>query len=120
VLLVANRSRLYHHVNASGRIPRRVLTRLTLLNLALFLRRNATNRGWARRSMLVYLCRRFLAEWIKDGMSKRWSFPQVRGVLDAVRPVWQIMRSGATEFEGAYLRNQEAITASRSGAVQGC
>jgi hypothetical protein len=61
-----------------------------------------------------------LAECIKDGMSKRWSFPQVRGVLDAVRPVWQIMRSGATEFEGAYLRNQEAITASRSGAVQGC
>lgn len=111
-LLESRRAGLYHHTNASGRISRRAATHLTLLNLAFFLRANAADLGRARRAIRVYLLRRAIAEVIKDTFSKRFAFPQLRGVLDSVRPVRRIMNGPEDAFDEVYSRSQEAALAS--------
>lgn len=82
-LLTAPEARLHHFTAASGRIDRFSTTVLSVLNQAVLLRRHAADQAAARRRFFALLWRRLLAETLKDALSRRFGFPQARGILRA-------------------------------------
>lgn len=78
-------ARLHHFEVASGRIKRKKVIVFQLLNMVVYLRRNARRAEDWKRAYQVMLYRRLLGEFLKDLLSGRWDFPQMRGVLIARR-----------------------------------
>ncbi|UWQ23175.1 glycosyltransferase [Jannaschia sp. W003] len=87
VCLVAEGARINHVEAAAGRIKRRKVTALSLMNSAYFTRRNS--RRPARDAARFYglATRRVLAETLKDLITGRLSLPQARGAA------WALVRS---------------------------
>ena len=84
-VLFTPRARLHHFEAASGRLDRRKVIAFQLLNMVVFLRRHADNPDdWTGRYQ-VMMYRRLLGEFLKDLLSGRTAFPQMRGVLLARR-----------------------------------
>lgn len=88
VSLRAHRARLHHFEAAGGRIKRKKVIVFQLLNMALFIRRNAAAPDRWEGTYRVLLWRRLLGEFLKDALSRRFDFPQVKGVLVAMR-LWR-------------------------------
>ncbi|MAN58054.1 MAG: glycosyltransferase family 2 protein [Paracoccus sp. (in: a-proteobacteria)] len=91
-LVHAPAARLHHFEAASGRIRRKKVIVFQLLNMVVYLRRHAERPEDWRRAYRVMLYRRLLGESLKDLLSGRWNFPQMRGVLIARRHwrrVWE-------------------------------
>lgn len=85
ILLTALDAKLHHFYSASGRVSRFHIAALASLNQAICLRKYSTN---LQRDICVFyslMARRVLAESIKDGLTRRWSFPQLRGIVTAIR-----------------------------------
>lgn len=87
-LLFAPKARLHHFEVAGGRMNRKKVIVFQLLNMVVYLRRHAENPDdWTGRYQ-VMMYRRLLAEFLKDLLSGRMDFPQMRGVLTA-RGYWR-------------------------------
>jgi GT2 family glycosyltransferase len=72
---------LHHFNSASGRLSRTAATAKSVANLAYLLRKHSSNIGSSKRQFYILMLRRLVAELIKDSLSRRWSMPQVRGIL---------------------------------------
>lgn len=84
-LVVALDAKLHHFQSATGRLPRFKVSALSALNQALCLRKHSND--LKRNSQLFYrlMARRIFAEFLKDALSRRWSLPQARGLLVALK-----------------------------------
>jgi len=80
-LLECSDAFIFHKTAAAGRLSRFKSTSMYSFNLALFVRKNSTNLGRDRGRYLLLSCRRVIAEFFKDLLSMRFSFPQLRGLL---------------------------------------
>lgn len=85
LLLEAGNAKLHHFQSNSGRLPRFVVTALSALNQAVCVRRYSDDLKRDRTRFYILTGRRALAEFFKDGLSRRWTFPQLRGILAAFR-----------------------------------
>lgn len=109
LLLRANRAKLHHFEVAGGRVKRKTATAFQLLNVLIFVKRHAENpKGWLPTYRLM-LWRRLLGETIKDGLSRRWDFPQAAGVIVAMRSWRQVWRSPVEELDAWYPSFQRKI-----------
>lgn len=95
-LVRANRARLHHFEVAGGRIKRKTATLFQLLNTLVFIKRHAEDPAALLPRYRRMLWRRLVGETIKDGLSRRWDFPQARGVMLAMRH-WKELRDLPTE-----------------------
>jgi GT2 family glycosyltransferase len=110
-IVTALEAKVHHHRSGSGRIGRRQVATLSVLNLALFLRRHATFTGYRAR-FYTLLCRRLLAELLKDVLSRRWSLPQARGILTAARHAPQVFATPRDQLTESYRALQRRMLAS--------
>ncbi|MBF2029633.1 MAG: glycosyltransferase family 2 protein [Oscillatoriales cyanobacterium C42_A2020_001] len=85
LLLEAANAKLHHFQSNSGRLSRFVVTALSALNQAVCVRRYSNDLKRDRTRFYILTSRRVLAEFFKDGLSRRWTFPQLRGILTAFR-----------------------------------
>lgn len=99
----------YHYHSASGRISRYKATALHVLNQALFLKRNSNNLARDRVRFFALMLRRVLAEFFKDTLSRRWSLPQVRGILLGLRYAPSVFDRSMTELEQWYPALQKNV-----------
>lgn len=108
-VLFAPKARLHHYEVAGGRMHRKAIIAFQLLNMVVYLKRNAARPDdWiAPYRMLVR--RRLLGEFLKDLLSRRFSFPQVRGVLFARRNWRQIWNSPTEQLDQTYPEFQRRI-----------
>jgi glycosyltransferase involved in cell wall biosynthesis len=101
---------LVHHFEAAaGRIKRRQAISLGLMNLASFVAKNSSQRGRDIRSYYIRYLRRLLAEFLKDSLSRRFTFPQFRGALSAFWPSLAIFRHGRDGFDDWYRAQQRRV-----------
>ncbi|WP_207101614.1 glycosyltransferase family A protein [Paracoccus shandongensis] len=109
LLLRANGANLHHFEVAGGRVKRRTATTFQLLNMLVFIKRNADRPGsWLSRYRWM-LWRRLLGETIKDALSRRWDFPQARGVVTAMRSWRAVWRTPAADLNQWYPAYQRAL-----------
>lgn len=109
ILLRANDARLHHFEVAGGRVKRRTATTFQLLNMLVFIKRNATDPGRWRGTYRRMLWRRLLGETIKDALSRRWDFPQAKGVLTAMRNWRGVWQTPVAELDSWYPGCQRKI-----------
>jgi glycosyltransferase involved in cell wall biosynthesis len=102
-------ARVHHFEAASGRIKRRQAITLGLMNLAAFVAQKSA--APARDIPAYYLryLRRVVAEFLKDLLSKRFTFPQFLGALSAFGPTIAIFRHGRTDFDDWYRTQQMRV-----------
>lgn len=108
-LLVALNSKLHHYQSASGRLSRYKVTVLALLNQAVLLRKNASDLPRMKRRYYARAFRRMAAEAIKDGLSRRWSLPQFRGVVVALFHSRKVFSVPADKLGDWYGQFQQAF-----------
>jgi glycosyltransferase involved in cell wall biosynthesis len=80
----ATGARLYHHVAVTGRLDRRALRTVEVLNPMYFVRRHARRPALAYPAALLFGLRYLLAAVLKDTGARRWAMPEARGVLHAL------------------------------------
>jgi len=85
MLLEASRAHLHHFQSNSGRLHRYAVTAMSAMNQAVCLCRYSNNLKRDKFRFYLLTSRRVIAEIFKDALSRRWSFPQVRGILTAFR-----------------------------------
>lgn len=108
-VLQANRAKLHHYKAAGGRVRRDVVIALQLLNMAVFIKRHAADPDRLKSLYRRQLRRRLLAEFLKDLLSRRFHFPQVKGVFIA-RGLWQeLWARDSVELETWYPEVQKSI-----------
>lgn len=109
MILTSLMARLHHYTTASGRIDRRRVAKLGALNQAVLLRRHAADLQWARRAYMRLMARRIVAEFLKDLLSRRLSFPQLRGLVQALGTAPQVFAMPDGELEPWYTGMQTKI-----------
>ena len=102
-------ARIHHFEAAAGRIKRRQAITLGLMNLAAFVRKNSAHPGRDITSYYLRYARRLLAEFLKDGLSRRFTFPQFQGALAAFRPTVAIFRHDRDDFDDWYRLQQMRV-----------
>jgi glycosyltransferase involved in cell wall biosynthesis len=80
-LIECGEAPVFHKTVAAGRLSRYKSTSMYSFNLALFIRKNSNNLNRDRKRYVILSLRRILAEFLKDLLSLRLSFPQLRGVI---------------------------------------
>lgn len=109
ILLRANDALLHHFEVAGGRVKRQTATAFQLLNMLVFIKRNAQDpRAWLGTYRRM-LWRRLLGETIKDALLRRWDFPQARGVLTAMTHWRRVWNTPVEELDEWYPGHQRAI-----------
>lgn len=89
--LIAQKSKLHHFEAASGRIKRKKVIVFQLLNMIIFIKRHCKNPDIYLPAYRKLLWRRLVGEFLKDTLSGRYDFPQLRGVLYCIliwKKVW--------------------------------
>ncbi len=109
LLLKSTQARLHHYNISTGRIDRYKTTILSALNQAVLLSLYADDSKRARQRYFRLMWRRVLAEFLKDGLSRRFSFPQLRGILATFVPARQVFDMPSEQLETWYLAKQEEI-----------
>lgn len=109
VLLRANGARLHHFEAAGGRVKRRTATTFQLLNMLVFIKRNADDPDRWLATYRLMLWRRLLGETIKDTLSRRWDLPQARGVLTAMRRWRRVWNTPVSDMDRWYPEYQREI-----------
>lgn len=112
-LLTASDSYVHHFYSASGRINRLQIAALSSLNQAIFLRKYSNNLSRDRRTFYQLIARRLVAEILKDTLSRRWHFPQLRGVLVALKYAPSVFSLPVEELTDWYPALQQQIIAMR-------
>lgn len=82
-ICIARSARIYHHEIAASRIRREQELVLSICNIAYLIRRHSPNLRRDRRRWSLLMFRRLLAEFLKDGLSRRWRFPQFQAAWKA-------------------------------------
>jgi GT2 family glycosyltransferase len=113
-LLEATEAKLYHFHSGSGRVSRYMVSALSALNQALFLKKNSDNLRRDCVRFYVLTTRRLLAEFLKDSLSQRWSLPQLRGLLTAIRYSIPLFAMSPQQLETWYPSLQKQILKSDS------
>lgn len=108
-LLQARLARLHHFEVTGGRIARGKVIAFQLLNLVVFLKKHAADPDRWKWPYRVMLARRLLGETLKDLLSKRWSLPQVRGVLIAMRHWDEVWNRTPVELDAWYPAFQKML-----------
>lgn len=107
--VTARRARVYHHEAASGRIRRYRAIRLALMNQAYLLRKHSRR---LPRHVALYgwrMVRRIPAEALKDALTRRWSFPQLRGALAAAAEAPIIFMHDRADLDRWYETRQRRV-----------
>lgn len=108
--LVLNRAaRIHHYEAATGRIKRQKVIIFQLMNLVVFIKRNATDPKALVARYRLMLGRRLIGETIKDLLSARFTFPQARAVVFAIRNWRSVWRRDADELDIWYPEFQKAV-----------
>jgi GT2 family glycosyltransferase len=102
-------ARVHHFESATGRIKRRQAITLGLMNLAAFVARNSRNRNRDIPAYYLRYARRLLAEFLKDALSRRFTFPQFIGVISAFAPTVAIFRRARDGFDDWYRTQQMRV-----------
>lgn len=108
-LVTSERAQLYHYESANSRIDRYKVSLLQALNQAFCIRRHANDLERSRSSYYALMRRRLLAEFLKDGLSRRFAFPQFRGLAAAFRRSAQIFKMTDDELTRSYPEMQRQI-----------
>ncbi|PZX18237.1 glycosyl transferase family 2 [Palleronia aestuarii] len=108
-IVTARRARLHHFEAAAGRIKRRKATALGLLNVAYVTRRHSTDPARHERAWYVFALRRLLADALKDTASRRWDYPQLKGVVTALRHGRRVFREPEPTLRDWYVELQRKI-----------
>lgn len=108
-VLRATKARSHHFEAAAGRIKRTKVITFQLLNMAVFLKRHASDPDAFLGAYKVMIYRRLLAEFLKDVLSKRWQLPQVKGVRIAMRHWREIWKRDGVELDAWYPEFQKKI-----------
>ncbi|NEQ22561.1 MAG: glycosyltransferase family 2 protein [Microcoleus sp. SIO2G3] len=111
VLLEAPEAKLHHFNSGSGRLSRYQVSALSALNQVACLKKHSTDLERDRRKFYRLMARRLLAELLKDGLSRRWSLPQVRGLLAAWRQADRIFAIPKLAIDQWYPAFQRAFLA---------
>ena len=112
MLLEAADAKLHHFQSNSGRLSRYVVSVLSAMNQAVCLRRYSNDLSRDRDRFYWLTARRVVAEIFKDGLSRRWSFPQVRGLLLALKYSPQVFKLSDEELTYWYPCFQKELIAS--------
>ena len=102
-------ARVHHFEAAAGRIKRRQAITLGLMNLAAFVARKSARRGRDIPAFYLRYVRRLLAEFLKDALSRRFTFPQFLGALAAFLPTVAIFRHDPAGFDDWYRSQQMRV-----------
>lgn len=102
-------ARVHHFEAAAGRIKRRQAITLGLMNLAAFVAQKSARPTRDIPAYYLRYARRLLAEFLKDGLSRRFTFPQFLGALSAFGPTVAIFRHGRTGFDDWYRTQQMRV-----------
>jgi GT2 family glycosyltransferase len=111
VCLVAEAARINHVEAAAGRIKRRKVTALSLMNSAYFTRRNSRRPGRDAARFYGFAVRRVLAETLKDLITGRLSLPQGRGAAWALARSAGVWRQDRAKLQVWYAGLQRRILA---------
>lgn len=109
MLLEAGNAKLHHFQSGSGRLSRFIVSTLSSLNQAVCVQRYSTDHKRDRTRFYVLNTRRVMAEFFKDGLSRRWTFPQLRGVLTAFRYAPIIFSLSSEELAEWYPQFQKTF-----------
>lgn len=107
--VVFDGAKVHHFEAASGRIKRRQAITLGLLNVASFVARKSARRSRDIPAYYLRYIRRLLAEFLKDGLSRRFTFPQFLGAISAFRPSIAIFRHSRDDFDDWYRSLQMRV-----------
>jgi glycosyltransferase involved in cell wall biosynthesis len=102
-------ARVHHFEAAAGRIRRRQAITLGLMNLAAFVAKKSAQPSRDIPAYYLRYVRRLMAEFLKDLLSRRFSFPQFLGALAAFGPSVAIFRHGRQGFDDWYLDQQRRV-----------
>lgn len=107
MLLESGRAKLHHFQSNSGRLSRFVVSALSVLNQAVCVRRYSNDLKRDRVRLYWLTTRRVVAEGFKDTLSRRWTFPQARGILVGLQQVPHILSMPENELTEWYPRFQQ-------------
>lgn len=110
--VIAHRARLNHYEVAANRLTRKLATALGVSNMALFIHTNSNSPTRHRIKYSIYVLRRLVGEILKDAGSKRFDFPQARGVLTAIPMSIGIFRRSKQSASNWYVKRQQRLLAS--------
>ena len=79
------------------------------MNLASFVARKSARPARDIPAYYLRYGRRLVAELLKDGLSRRFTFPQFLGALSAFSPTVAIFRHGRTGFDDWYQAQQMRV-----------
>ncbi|KKB83694.1 hypothetical protein VW29_13430 [Devosia limi DSM 17137] len=107
-LNVAVEGALVHHFEAaSGRIKRKQATTLGLMNVASFVANKSSSPARDIPAYYLMFVRRLFAEFCKDLLSRRFTFPQFAGtVLALPRSIGIFRHRNRADFDGWYKQQQ--------------
>lgn len=108
-LVTALRAGIYHHEAKGGRINRFQATLLSALNQAFLIRNYATDLKKPKADYDLLMKRRILAEFLKDLLSRRWNFPQLRGIISALKRSQEVFSCKSCDLSVRYTEIQKEI-----------
>jgi GT2 family glycosyltransferase len=85
-------AKLYHHEAMAARLKREQSTMLSVLKVAFLLRKNTNFPVRQTIQFYVMILRRLIAEFLKDLLSRRWKFRQVRCIGASIPDTLGILR----------------------------
>lgn len=110
VICAVPSARIYHHEVAASRIRREQELVLSICNAAYLLRKHSPDLARDRKRWGVLMARRLLAELLKDGLTRRWSFPQLRAARRALAIGREILAfPDLSRLEARYIAIQQEI-----------
>lgn len=113
-ICIAKSARVYHHKVAASRIRREQELVLSICNVAYLLRRHSPNLSRDKKRWVILMVRRVLAEFLKDGLSRRWRFPQWRATFRAAALSQRILAlPESADIAEQYAHIQRNILASK-------
>lgn len=113
ILIEAIAAKLHHFNSGSSRLSRYQVAALSALNQAACLQKHSNHIDRDRRKFYLLTARRMLAELFKDSLSRRWSLPQMRGMMTAWRLADRVFATPANELSQWYPDFQKALIAEK-------
>jgi GT2 family glycosyltransferase len=108
-LLVAGDARLCHIGSTGGRLSLFLLAAFRNLNQVALHRMHSTNISRSRRNLRRLMARRCLILLAKDVYRRKWSFPNVRGIIFAFRWTDPLLDMSETQLSDWYPSFQQKV-----------
>ncbi|WP_278250464.1 glycosyltransferase family 2 protein [Paracoccus fontiphilus] len=109
-------ARLMHYEVEGSRITRMQATSLGVSNVALFIHTNSDSPTKHRAAFAVFALRRLVGETLKDFLSKRFDFPQAKGVMAAIPRSYGIFRRPLPDAQRWYQEQQLELLQKKKAA----